>query len=129
MAAEYKRDKRTGKFVKGTKPPPGPGRPKRKVEEVYLRAVSAAVPIEAWHKIIQRAYVQALQGDARAREFLARYLAPPEQVVRLLDERRSEASEFVEQLLRKEGTVDAALAILRDRASSNGAGQSGGNGA
>jgi hypothetical protein len=54
--------------------PGGPGRPKRDVEHRYLEAISEVASLESWRKIVARAVEDAKQGDARAREWLSRYL-------------------------------------------------------
>lgn len=61
-----------GRFVKGH--PGGPGRPRRPVEQEYLATLSNAVTLSVWEQIVQRAVADALQGDARSREWLARYV-------------------------------------------------------
>jgi hypothetical protein len=54
--------------------PGGPGRPKRAHEQAYLDAVICEVPLEDWHKIIAKAKVQAMNGDAKARDWLSKHL-------------------------------------------------------
>jgi hypothetical protein len=66
-------DPQTGRFVSGN--PGGPGRPRRAIERDYLAALSEAVPMDRWRKIIERAVSDAEQGDAKARESLSGYLA------------------------------------------------------
>ena len=50
------------------------GRPKRAVETRYLKALSDAVSPEDWLEIIERAVVQAKDGEWRARAWLSNYL-------------------------------------------------------
>jgi hypothetical protein len=73
--------------------PGGPGRPRRSVEREYLAALSDAVSTADWRAICQRARDDALQGDAGARAFLAKYLlgAAP---LRLLDLAADESGGF-----------------------------------
>ena len=52
----------------------GPGRPRRAIETEYLRAVSDAVPLEAWTAIVERAVSDAKDGDDKARNWLAKYV-------------------------------------------------------
>jgi hypothetical protein len=52
----------------------GPGRPTRKTEAAYLRATSVACSIEDWQEIVTKAVADAKAGNAKAREFLARYI-------------------------------------------------------
>jgi hypothetical protein len=61
-----------GRFMKGH--PGGPGRPRRAVEQEYLVTLNAAVTLEAWRQIVDRAVADALKGDGKARDFLAKYL-------------------------------------------------------
>ena len=52
----------------------GPGRPPRQTEAEYLRATAAACSLEDWEQIVTRAVADAKTGNAKAREFLARYV-------------------------------------------------------
>lgn len=61
-----------GRFAKGN--PGGPGRPPRATEREYLEVTVAAVPVDVWREIIGRAVADALDGDPRAREWLAKLL-------------------------------------------------------
>jgi len=61
-----------GQFSVGN--PGGPGRPRRAVEIDYLSAIGDVVSIDDWREIASRAVVDAKSGDARAREWLAKYL-------------------------------------------------------
>ena len=61
-----------GRFLPGN--PGGPGRPRRQTEGEYLRAVQRACSLEDVAAIAARAVSQARGGDARAREWLSRYL-------------------------------------------------------
>jgi hypothetical protein len=61
-----------GRFTKGNRG--GPGRPKRYIEREYLTALSEACPPAKWKKIVQKAVEEALDGDAKAREWLSGYL-------------------------------------------------------
>ena len=51
-----------------------PGRPKREKEAEYLRLLTTQVTPQAWVRIIDKAMAQAEEGDAKAREWLSRYL-------------------------------------------------------
>jgi hypothetical protein len=62
----------SGRFVRGN--PGGPGRPRRQVEADYLVALSDAVSIEDWKGICRRAVMDALDGDGKARDWLAALL-------------------------------------------------------
>lgn len=61
-----------GRFAKGN--PGGPGRASRKVETEYLDAVIAGVSLSEWGKVIKKALEQAKKGDAKARDWLSKYL-------------------------------------------------------
>lgn len=61
-----------GKFAKGN--PGGPGRPPRKQEIAYLKALHEAVSLADWKELCVSALEQAKAGDYRAREWLSRYL-------------------------------------------------------
>jgi len=60
------------KFEKGN--PGGPGRPRKAVEEKYLKKISSSVTLTEWREIVKKAVQQAQKGDARARQWLADYL-------------------------------------------------------
>ena len=61
-----------GRFTTGNAG--GPGRPRRAIEADYLKAFSDAVPLDAWRTIVSRAVAQAQSGNARARDWVARYV-------------------------------------------------------
>lgn len=52
----------------------GPGRPPVATERTYLHSLQTACPPERWERIVSRAVDDAEAGDAKARDFLARYL-------------------------------------------------------
>jgi len=75
------RDQR-GRFVKGNSG--GPGRPTRRAEEEYLVALTDAVTLADWKKIVIKAVEDAKEGDHQARQWIGRYLigdAQPDEVV------------------------------------------------
>lgn len=63
---------KNGQFLDGNRG--GPGRPSRQTELDYLRATSAACSVEDWTQIVARAVTDARAGNAKAREFLAKYV-------------------------------------------------------
>lgn len=63
---------RNGRFAAGN--PGGPGRPSRAREELYAKSIATVCDETAWKAICQRAVKDAQNGDARAREWLTRYL-------------------------------------------------------
>ena len=65
-----------GTFAPGN--PGGPGRPRRGVERRYLAAFAEAVSPDDWRAIIQRAVADAKAGDAKARDWLSKYLVGDE---------------------------------------------------
>src|SRR5262249_38169576 len=48
--------------------------PRRPIEREYLAALNAAVPLDTWQAICKRAADDALAGDAKARDWLAKWL-------------------------------------------------------
>ena len=52
----------------------GPGRPRRQTEIDYLIALSEALPVDRWKRILERAITDAENGDAKAREWLGTHL-------------------------------------------------------
>ena len=50
------------------------GRPRKAVEEKYLKKISSSVTLTEWREIVKKAVQQAQKGDARARQWLADYL-------------------------------------------------------
>lgn len=72
-----------GRFTPGH--PGGPGRPPRAIEDEYLRAMASVVDAEAWESIIKKATEQAINGDSKARTFLASYLLG-QPIARVADE-------------------------------------------
>jgi hypothetical protein len=61
-----------GQFAPGNSG--GPGRPRRVAERDYLAALTEECPPETWRAICRRAVADAKVGDAKARDWLARYL-------------------------------------------------------
>jgi hypothetical protein len=98
-----------GHFKRGN--PGGPGRPRRAVERQYLAALSDAVPLDAWRAIVEAAVEAAKNGDARARDWLARYLVG-EHPLSLADLAADEAvglgaeRDVLERLVRREQARD-----------------------
>jgi hypothetical protein len=70
-----------GRFAVGN--PGGPGRPKRETERQYLDALRRGVPMEEWEKVVARALADAKRGDAKAREWLSKYLVGDDPLVML----------------------------------------------
>jgi hypothetical protein len=64
-----------GRFSFGN--PGGPGRPRRVTEKDYLAVLAEEVPPETWRAICRRAAADAKDGDAKARDWIARYLLGP----------------------------------------------------
>lgn len=54
----------------------GPGRPPRVVEQEYLGVTQSKCTLEQWGTIVDRAVADATNGDAKARDWLSRYLLP-----------------------------------------------------
>jgi hypothetical protein len=71
-----------GRFTFGNKA--SPGRPRRATEKDYLAVLTEEVSPETWRAICRRAAVDAKAGDARARDWIARYLlGPPTELLTL----------------------------------------------
>ena len=71
MDNDHGRDEQ-GRFATGN--PGGPGRPRRAIEREYLATITEACPPDAWTDIVRRAVDDAKAGDAKAREWLSRFL-------------------------------------------------------
>ncbi len=80
-----------GRFTPGN--PGGPGRPRRAIEAEYLAALSEVVTLDTWREIVTTAVERAKSGDARAREWIARYVLGSESTV-LLNLAASELAEY-----------------------------------
>jgi hypothetical protein len=52
----------------------GKAKTRRPIEREYLATLNAAVPLETWQAICARAAEDALAGDAKARDWLAKWL-------------------------------------------------------
>ncbi len=61
-----------GRFAPGN--PGGPGRPARSTEREYLDATVETVTPDDWRRIVAKAKDEALDGNAKAREWLGRFL-------------------------------------------------------
>lgn len=61
-----------GRFANGN--PGGPGRPRRAIEREYLATLGDAVSLDDWREVVERAVADAKSGDAKARDWLTRYL-------------------------------------------------------
>jgi hypothetical protein len=83
MSTENSDRDAAGRFVPGHAG--GPGRPRRAVEADYLAALSEAVPMETWKRIVARAVEDAEQGNAKARAWLTAYLVGKPAGDRLLE--------------------------------------------
>ncbi len=89
-----------GRFTPGNSG--GPGRPRRTVEHDYLAVLGDTVSLEDWRKVVERAVADAKSGDARARDWVTKYLIgndPPQLVELAARERRgATADELVDKL-------------------------------
>ena len=93
-----------GKFAAGN--PGGPGRPPRAIEFQYLARLGDAVGLDDWQRIVEKAKEDALSGDSRAREWLARYLLGDPPPKTLLD---------LAVMARDQAISDAAARIINTR--------------
>jgi len=81
---------------------------RRPIEREYLATLNAAVPLETWRKICQQAADAALDGDARARDWLSKWLLGTES--RLLTTLAAEESGET-----PESVADQEIAARRQR--------------
>jgi hypothetical protein len=95
-----------GRFAKGNAG--GPGRPSRRTEAEYLLALSEAVSLEDWKKIVATAKEAAIDGDHQSRLWLGRYLIGEPQPGE--NEANNEAAELLEQRL---AVIESHLRPLR----------------
>ncbi len=58
----------------------GKGRPRRAVESEYLAALGNAVTLDTWGEIVKKAVEDAKAGDAKAREWVSRYVLGTEPI-------------------------------------------------
>lgn len=63
-----------GTFKKGHKPKRSAGRRPYYVEKEYVKATINTVKIEDWQEIVEIAMRDAKNGDAKAREWLSKYI-------------------------------------------------------
>ena len=56
----------------------GKAKRRRPIEREYLTTLNAVVPLTKWQSICERAADDALAGDARARNWLSKWLLGPE---------------------------------------------------
>jgi hypothetical protein len=60
------------KFQQGN--PGGPGRPRKAIEDKYLKSFYSIVKLSDWKDIVDKAREQAKRGDPKARQWLAEYM-------------------------------------------------------
>lgn len=89
------------------------GRPKRKVEQKYLKALSNAVGPEEWEKIIKKAVEQAILGEWRARKWISDYLmgTPVKRILKEVDLKTTHTFELGERA----AAVQALLGAVRQK--------------
>ncbi len=63
-----------GRYLKGCDA--GPGRPPLATEQEYVQATISNCTVAEWEQIVKRAVQDAKQGDAKAREWLSKYVLP-----------------------------------------------------
>lgn len=102
----------SGRFAPGNGG--GPGRPRRIVEQTYMRALRDAMSPEDFGRVVAKALEQALQGDSTARAWLGRYAlgADPPSLRQLagLEDAAGSVDEAVERSI-KGGRLLGSLAI------------------
>ena|SRR6185312_7183817 len=88
-----------GRFTNGNSG--GPGRPKRATEAEYLQTLKELCPLERWQRIIERALLDAEQGDAKARTWLGSYLiGKPKEISKETDQSPEEYARQVREHMR-----------------------------
>ena len=104
------RDSR-GRFAGGNRC--SPGRPKRVTERHYLDVMQVACSPETWREIVEKAIVDAKNGDAKAREWLASYLVgKPEGLAPTLKRMAIEDAAGIEDGIRESDITMAGLENL-----------------
>lgn len=100
-----------GRFAQGN--PGGPGRPRRTVEREYMAALGDRVSIDAWNRVIDKALADAEAGDAKARDWLARYLlgAEPPSLLSLATD--DATGQTVDKTIAENAELLAALGNLK----------------
>jgi len=88
-----------GRFTLGNSA--SPGRPPRKTEQAFLRAMVASISMEDWISIVTEAVRAAKLGDPAARQWLSRHLlgdpahkAPTPREIEILDASGAEEAAF-----------------------------------
>jgi hypothetical protein len=83
-----------------------PGRPPRKTEQAFLRAMVASISMEDWISIVKKATSDAKLGDAAARQWLSRHVlgdpahkAPTPREIEILDASGAEEAVFQTSVL------------------------------
>jgi hypothetical protein len=76
------RDSR-GQFIKGNTA--GKGRPSRAIELDYLRTLSDTITVNDWRDICAKAVEDAKSGNAKAREWITRYVMGNDTTTSLMD--------------------------------------------
>ena len=89
----------------------GKAKTRRPIEREYLATLNAAVPLDTWQAICKRAADDALAGDAKARDWLAKWLLGLES--RLLTTLAAEES-FAEPDAAAEGEIVAQRMRIED---------------
>lgn len=89
------------------------GRPKRKVEQKYLKLLSNAVGPEEWSQIIKKAVEQAILGEWRARKWISDYLmgTPVKRILTEVDVKTTHTFELGERA----AAVQALLGAVRQK--------------
>ena len=86
---------------------------RRPVEREYVSTLNAAVPLDVWHRICQRAVDDALSGDAKARDWLGRHLMQTE--ARTLTVLAAEESQSDPETATAQEIADRRATITLDR--------------
>lgn len=90
-------DEKTGRFKPGNKA--SPGRKKKAVERDYVKIITDVVSPSKWRGVVEKAYLQALAGDAYARRWLSEYIiGKPPQILELRGGEAAQLAQIIESL-------------------------------
>ena len=94
------------------------GRPRREVEREYLGVVMRLCDVTTWARVIEKTIVDAVAGDYRAREFLARYILGDPKNLEADDNGQDELvsvfRELTQSMQRKNTLADEMLGLVPD---------------
>ncbi len=108
----------TGRFVKGN--PGGPGRPTRSIERDYLAALGDAVSLCDWQTICRNAVTAALNGDAKARDWITKHVIGKNFSLQKLAEKEARGLTSEDEVAKRatmDNKLDSVFELFKDRQS------------